>query len=88
MAHPANLSDDYPLQGDTWLNSDGSVAISVLIVSPAGTIYWFFGEDHNSIKRYMGTLQDFQNALKERNLDKPTTCTLEYVRRFGAMSNV
>jgi hypothetical protein len=85
MSHPNNLSDEYPCQGDTWQNTEGTDCLTVTLVSPLGVIHYMKGIGFGSVKKHRATVDAFKKDLERYGLDKPHYCTDKYVKMHGAV---
>ena len=74
-----NLSDEYPLQGDTWASSPGVYTFSVVLVTPKGQIRYVNNIDKGNWRVVETDLAGF----KAFNLGLPMTCTNEFINKFG-----
>lgn len=83
MSHPNELSEDYPMQGDTWKNAMGKDCLTVTLVTPTGFIHYIKGIHRGVFDKERVTLETFKQDLIRFGLGIPAYCTTRYIRTHG-----
>lgn len=83
MSHPNHLSVDYPVAGDTWLDINSQVLLTITHVSDTGVIYYMDRINKGCIEKRKATLDAYRQLLNRYGLTIPTTATDKYIKAYG-----